>query len=57
LKAQQIKLGFYVIISYEKEDSSRVNKTLEKVKSSQGNFEGNIILIDASREKKSASKL
>ena len=57
LKAQQIKHGYYVVIFYTKKEFERVEKVFEEVKSKHGSLQGQVIIIDATRDKPSASNL
>lgn len=57
LKAQQVKHGYYIVVSYSKKELARVEKVFEEVKSKQGDLQGQVIIIDAIREKPSASNL
>ena len=57
LKAQQVKHGYYIIVFYSRKELERIEKVLEEIKSKQGALQGQVIIIDATREKPSASNL
>jgi hypothetical protein len=57
LKSEQVRYGYYVVILYEKQENKRVEKIFAEVKSKHGELQGQVIIIDATRDKPSASKL
>jgi len=57
LTAQQVKHGYYIVVFYSKKELERVEKVFEEIKSKQGALQGQVIIIDATREKPSASNL
>jgi hypothetical protein len=57
LKAQQVKHGYYIVIFYFKKELERVEKVFEEIQSKQGTLQGQVIIIDATKKKPSASNL
>lgn len=57
LKAQQVKHGYYVVIFHTKKELERVEKVLGEVRHKYGALQGQVIVIDATRDKPSASNL
>lgn len=57
LKAQQLKHGYYVVVLYFNKELERVEKVFEEIQSKQGALQGQVIIVDATRKKPSASNL
>ena len=57
LKAQQVQHGYYLVIFHTEKELERVEKAFEEIQSKNGDLQGRVITIDATRDKTSASNL
>jgi|GEM_PF-928831 len=57
LKAQNVNHGYYIVVFYKAAERNRISKLLKEVESKHGSLQGKVVIIDATRNKPSASNL
>ncbi|MBE9102988.1 hypothetical protein [Vacuolonema iberomarrocanum] len=57
LKAHNVDHGYYIVVFHKESEKKKIDKILNEVKSEKGILQGKVVVIDATRNKPSASNL